>query len=334
METDKDRSTLPALLADVPLEPRYIGHKGSWPEAHHHWSEPELRALAAAAYSGRPLLVKGEPGVGKSQIARAAAALLGWRFEYEVITPRFEPQDLMWKFDAVRRLAAAQNKQETEEIEFVTSGALWRALDPATARPDLPKDERGPCVLLIDEIDKADSDLPNSLLEVLGNRGFTTPFAECKQVPADKDSAPQVLVVITSNNERELPAAFLRRCVVLEMKVPDKQADFEKWLLDRGAAQFGAMDGDVRREAAQQVWADRAGSQPGLGGRPGLAEYLDLLRAIDEITKGLKPGERVTKQRHWLGQLGGYILRKQGQPDPARPGSAGGSLDEAGDSGS
>ncbi len=81
------------FLGPVPDAPTRLDETPRWRSAAHTWSAPEMRALAVAGFSGRPLLVKGEPGVGKSQLARAAAQLLGWRFEHEVITPRFEPQD-------------------------------------------------------------------------------------------------------------------------------------------------------------------------------------------------------------------------------------------------
>lgn len=80
---------------------------GSWGQAKHVWDAKELDALALCQASGRPLLIRGEPGTGKSQVARAAAALLEWDFLYEVITARHEAQDLLWSYDAVERLATA-----------------------------------------------------------------------------------------------------------------------------------------------------------------------------------------------------------------------------------
>jgi MoxR-like ATPase len=313
------------LLAPAPQEATTLEPQGSWPKAYHLWKQEELHALAVAYHSGRPLLVKGEPGVGKSQIARAAASLLGWRFVYEVITPRFEPQELLWRYDAVRRLADANvhTRDADNEGHYVTAGVLWHALDPenapgARAKQDANELAKPGCVLLLDEIDKADSDLPNSLLEVLGNRGFSTPWDDDPQGPTGpKNPAKPLLTIITSNDERELPNAFMRRCVVFEIKAPNETTEpgrFITWLIERGAAQFKAAGKDpgiqhsVLEAAAKLVQRDRVDATAGMGARPGLAEYLDLLRALHSIA----PGD-AGKQKDWLLQLSPYVLRKQGQ---------------------
>lgn len=311
------------FLGTVPEEPTNLDEEGSWGKAAHVWMQFEFDALAVAGYSGRPLLVRGEPGSGKSQIARAAARLLNWRFDYEVISPRLEPQDLLWRYDAVRRLAQSHRGDPGDDEQYVTPGLLWRALDPVGAAALGPEstrpeqiDER-PCVVLLDEIDKADADLPNSLLEVLGNRGFKTPWG---QVPSKAGPArPGPLVVITSNNERELPLAFMRRCVVLDLLVPDENAadgSFEAWLIARGTSQFGdLLPSEVIAEAARLVRADRKASPEGQGARPGLAEYLDLLRALSTIAAA----DPATSSLDLLRRLSPYVLRKQGQPQSARP---------------
>jgi MoxR-like ATPase len=188
---------------------------------------------------------------------------------------------------------------------------LWRALDPYSAQVELAANTPPHCVLLLDEIDKADSDLPNSLLEVLGNRSFKTPWCT---VPADPQADKlSLLIVITSNDERELPLAFLRRCVVLDLKVPEGETAFVAWLLERGLAQFAAMDESIRTDAAHMVWRDRQLSPLGQGARPGLAEYLDLLRALQEIVASRTDPKAVAEQDHWLRELSPYVLRKQGQ---------------------
>ncbi len=218
----------------------------------------------------------------------------------------------------MRRLAdAGAHALKQDDREYATPGVLWRALDPYSAKVDLASNPSPHCVLLLDEIDKADSDLPNSLLEVLGNHRFQTPWAS---VPSDPQASKlSLLIVITSNDDRELPLAFLRRCVVLDLKVPDSEALFSAWLLERGMAQFAGMDKSLRDTAARMVWRDRELSPLGQGARPGLDEYLDLLRALHDIVGGETDPKAVAEQRRWLAELSPYVLLKQGQDQTPRP---------------
>ncbi|HND55685.1 MAG TPA: MoxR family ATPase, partial [Pirellulaceae bacterium] len=209
-----------------------------------HLFDPDSRnAILAAIGAARPLLVRGEPGVGKTQLAEAAAVALQRRLLTTVVDSRTEPRDLLYSFDAVARLAEAQlcgaapKSSETDlhaarELltpkRFLTPGPLWWAFDWKSARdqaelsgaPRPYSDEQWEAasgtVLLIDEIDKAETDVPNGLLEALGSRQFTPPFDH--QPVAQTGECP--LVVITTNEERALPDPFLRRCVVLDLKPP------------------------------------------------------------------------------------------------------------------
>jgi MoxR-like ATPase len=288
--------------------------------AGHLWSQREIDALILAAAARRPLLVRGEAGSGKSQIARAAAQLLNAGEPLvEVIHPRFEALDLLYRFDAVARLADAQaGKLERRQREkYVQKGALWQAFEQARAG-------QAP-VLLIDEIDKADADIPNALLDVLGNRSFSVPHLGGRIVQAADGQPP--LIVITTNEERELPPAFVRRCVVLNLNPPDGGTGFTDWLVERSrvhqhlriAETSGDGSSDVRRRAADQVWADRQVAARNGFAKPGLAEYIDLLTALHELTGTIEDPEALaSEQIQWLDRLSAYALVKNPEQDQGR----------------
>ena len=297
--------------------------------SHHQWDQCEIDALTLALAANRPLLVRGEPGTGKTQLARAAAQHLGWALESVTIHARFEPQDLQWRFDAIKRLADASSpattakKLETRRADYWEPGPLWKAYDWATAteygscRPS--KDAASPppapagFVVLIDEIDKADADLPNALLEVLGARCFSIPALNLK---IGGPNRPQPLVIITTNEERELPPAFQRRCVVLNLDAGSR--DYQAWLIERGRAHFGALtdeahgvsrpaliEDNVLQLAARQLMVDRDAARDAGLPPPGAAEYLDLLHAVHELEPG-KPNA----QLDWLRKLSAYAYVK------------------------
>lgn len=287
----------------------------------HQWSQGEIDALIFAQAARRPLLVRGEPGVGKTQIARAVAVHCDWRLHSVTIHPRFDPQHLIARFDAVRRLADAQAKDlDLSNKRYWTPGPLWRAYDWLGAQAYLPNPEatietpsepaQAPAghVILIDEIDKADSDLPNSLLELLGQRAFEfAPLGLCLGGPGS--NLP--LVIITTNEERELPAAFLRRCIVLNLAAT---GDYLEWLMARGRAHFGAqrhIADEVLAQAARQLLDDRQQMQQAGLPAPGAAEYLDLLSAVHALAPYDAP-----KQMAWLNRLSAYSFVKHSDGSP------------------
>ena len=283
-------------------------------EAGHLWRKEEIDALILAWAARRPLLVRGEAGCGKSQIARAAAAhLYGGDPLVEVIHPRFEALDLLYLVDLVARLADAQisGALDPTNRKYVKPGRLWQAMAADAQNPA--------AVLLIDEIDKADAEVPNALLDVLGNRSFPVPQLD-KVVSLDAERHPP-LVVITTNEERELPAAFVRRCIVLNLSPPRKPEDLIAWLVERGQVHHHLdIDDKARWHAARQVAADRAVVVDAGYPPVGLAEYIDLLTAIDDLTRSLPPEQRGQAQLDWLDRLGVYALRKhQDQPQDRGP---------------
>ena len=287
------------------------------PAGRHRWSQSEIDALTLAHAARRPLLVRGEPGTGKTQLARAAAHHLGWRLHAVVIHPRFEPQDLIVRFDAVARLADAQAGQGglKPDTAYYQPGPLWQAIDwPSAKAYQSCANEKAAAghVLLIDEIDKADSDLPNSLLEVLGQHTLRVPGLGLG-LSAQPGHWP--LVLITTNEERELPPAFLRRCIVLNVA---PEGDYAAWLVQRGQAHFGPggvarVERRVMEHAADQLVLDRkhiggAGLPP-----PGPAEYLDLLGALNTLAPGDTP-----QQLKLLDELSRYAYIKAAH-DPSLP---------------
>lgn len=295
---------------------------GSLPETFHVFAEKDIHAINVALAARRPLLVRGEPGTGKSQLARAAAQALGRALVSTVIDARTEAQDLQWTFDAVRRLADAQVLRATDQQEvaaaldekkYVSPGPLWWGFNWTSAaelgtpfgRPTPPvcngcSAENGVTVLL-DEIDKADSSVPNGLLECLGNGAFHAPSG------AVEASEPAPLVIVTTNEERSLPDPFLRRCLVRHLKVPEPP-HLRDWLIQRGEAHTEALEGEIwpglLRRAAELVERDRElvrgqGYTP-----PGAAEYLDLVRAVIELATSPDEQEKI------LETVSEFALRK------------------------
>jgi MoxR-like ATPase len=268
------------------------------------FSEPldedlSVLAVKVALATGRPLLLCGPPGSGKSSLAAFVARTMEWNYFEQVITSRTSAQDLQWSFDAVRRLRDTQAREPKKRIEtYLEPQALWWAFNPTSARqrscPDkLPANFqfaeptgvlRGidhPSVVLLDEIDKADLDVPNDLLVVLGSQRFRITETG-KEVLAERTP----LVIITSNNERALPAAFLRRCVVHVLDQPGQQR-----LVEIACRHFPKEQERHRAlfETIAKIVVERRGA-PSPNRRSALSapEYLDAVRACLEL--GVEPG--------------------------------------------
>lgn len=303
------------LCADKPLS---FSEGERFTAAGHRWSQPEIDALILAYAARRPLLVRGEAGSGKSQIARAAAQVMGYVEPLvEVIHPRFEALDLLYRLDAVERLADAQVQQlDPTNQKYVKPGRLWDAIELMRLSQINP-------VLLIDEIDKADADVPNALLDVLGNRSFAVPPLNNFIVRADSGRLP--LIIITTNEERELPSAFVRRCIVLNLSppkhdTPEEDSTFVSWLVTRGKVHLHLdIVEDARHLAARQVLADRKAAIAAGYPKVGLAEYIDLLTALQELTVARLANERSAEQTRWLTRLSAYALVKNADQPQDRP---------------
>lgn len=284
----------------------------SWPATKHYLDKESAYAIIAAANANRPLLVCGEPGIGKSQLARAAAFLLGREFISTVVQPNSCYEDLLWSFDHTSRLADAQLKDKAKvnnPENYISAGVLWYALDWGSVPKDVPNNTFKPpkkldankikkigLVLLIDEIDKADISLSNGLLEVLGNNGFNVPPLD-KTIPDSetKEEHAKPLIVLTSNDTRQLPDALRRRCVVLTIKLPKDEEELLRHLETIGNTHFPKLNKRILQEAAKQIVEDRFNCQGQQ--KTGQAEYLDLLRALNKLAK------TEDQQLEWLAKI-------------------------------
>jgi MoxR-like ATPase len=324
-----DKSYQGNTLEPFTLDPFTLPSCGSWPKTRHQFDEPSIWAIKAALAAQRPLLVSGEPGTGKSQLARAAAYQLNRAFVSEVINARSECRDLQYQYDAVTRLGEAQTvgllgktgddlKIHLHHRNYVSPGVLWWTLNWTDAEEQSKTSNKDDCipqrppgwqpkdgvVLLIDEIDKADADLPNGLLETLGNGAFTVPCIN-KHV-CIKSNRQIPLVVITTNHERELPSAFLRRCMVLHLKLPEEKGRLIDHLCEIGKIHYeNDCSPEVRREAAEQLVKDRIEAKNQSLPAPGQAEYLDILRAVKTIAP-----ENEKQQKEILFKIKAFALVK------------------------
>lgn len=329
-----------------PPEEIDLPRQDSWPESRHRFDSRSRWAISNALGTGRPLLLRGEPGIGKSQLARAAAVHLDVPFLHHVVDERSERDDLLYSYDAISRLAEAQVaaltatknakwEERLAERNFIRPGVLWWAINWRTAEeqagrfaeacqrecrpPTAPKGwtpaagrNAGP-VVLIDEIDKADPSVPNGLLESLGNDGFNT--AQLAAPVCRPAGAPRPLIVITTNEERELPAAFLRRCLVLQLKFPKERDQVEVFLIERArvfhpAEQERISDEVLRRIIAQLLEDRQAAAGEGLA-IPGAAEFLDIVRYLADPRDGRNPRSgNEAAQLAALQEIAEFSLRK------------------------
>jgi len=305
-------------------------------------------AVNVALATGRPMLVRGPSGCGKSSLARHVAARLGWRYYEWVITSRTQARDMLWVFDSLRRLSDAQARRPDaaanpsgepagnqpdepavvnpldDPATYVEPGVLWWAFDPASAiRRGRPKGSANPnpaddpgegpkggdgAVVLLDEIDKADPDVPNNLLVPLGSFEF-----KVSETNSHVTAQRPLLLVITTNDERVLPAAFMRRCVVLELDPPD-----ESLLVRIAEEHYGPDEKNIYRAVAERVVGiSREGVAPGKASPskaspaaaqiyPSAAEYLDTVRACLDL--GIRPED---EDERWKALTKATLAKRQ-----------------------
>ena len=218
-----------------------------------------MMAVNAAVTLGRPILIKGEPGTGKTQLAVEVAESLGKPlFEWHIKSTTKAQQGL-YEYDAVARLRDSQlGDDRVHDISnYIVRGKVWEAF----------QSEEQP-VLLIDEVDKADIEFPNDLLQELDRMEFYV--YETKQLVK---AAHRPIIVITSNNEKELPDAFLRRCFFHYIKFPDKETMSR--IVD---VHFPSLKKDLLSEALNAFYKVR--DVPGLKKKPSTSELLDWIKLL------------------------------------------------------
>ena len=246
-------------------------------------------AVNAAIALERPLLVKGEPGTGKTVLAQEIAKALGAPLMEWHVKSTTKAQQGLYEYDAVSRLRDSQlGDERVKDIRnYIKRGKLWDAF-VADERP----------VLLIDEIDKADIEFPNDLLQELDRMSFdvyeTRERVEAKERP---------IVVITSNNEKELPDAFLRRCFFHYIRFPDRETMTQ--IVD---VHFPDLQRNLLREALNVFYDIR--EVPGLKKKPSTSELLDWLKLL--MVEDMSPDALRSKDsKQLIPPLHGALLKNE-----------------------
>ena len=245
-------------------------------------------AVNAAITLERPLLVKGEPGTGKTELARQIADALDLKlFDWTIKSTTKAAQGL-YEYDAVSRLRDSQlgDPKVNDVANYIKQGMIWQAF---------AADEK--CVLLIDEIDKADIEFPNDLLQELDRMEFHV-YETGETVKARH----RPIVIITSNNEKELPDAFLRRCFFHYIRFPD--AETLRQIID---VHYPGIKTTLVTEALSQFFEIR--ETQGLKKKPSTSEILDWLKLL--LADDLDAADLRRDGKDALPKLHGALLKNE-----------------------
>ncbi|MFN7089728.1 MAG: AAA family ATPase [Allorhizobium sp.] len=245
-------------------------------------------AVNAAIRLERPLLVKGEPGTGKTELARQVAAALGLDILEWNVKSTTKAQQGLYEYDAVSRLRDSQlgDERVNDVKNYIRKGKLWQAF--ATEMK---------CVLLIDEIDKADIEFPNDLLQELDRMEF-----HVYETGETVSAKIRPIVIITSNNEKELPDAFLRRCFFHYIRFPDAET------LERIVeVHYPGIKKTLLRNALTQFYEIR--ETPGLKKKPSTSEALDWIRLL--VAEDVDPADLRGEAKNALPKLHGALLKNE-----------------------
>ena len=244
-------------------------------------------AVNASINLERPLLVKGEPGTGKTELARQIANSLKLEIIEWNIKSTTKAQQGLYEYDAVSRLRDSQMGEKIKDVsKYIKKGKIWNAFET-----------KKKSVLLIDEIDKADIEFPNDLLQELDKMEFYV-YETGQTIKADN----RPIVIITSNNEKELPEAFLRRCFFHYIKFPEIETlkkivnvhfpKIKKSLLDSALKTFFEI-----REV------------PGLKKKPSTSEALDWIKLL--LIEDLDPSDLKIDRKKLLPKLYGALIKNE-----------------------